>query len=63
MTAVSLWGVGHDVVDTKDARRPVLEQISFTVARGAARRFDRSVISAPRTRSATARATARPWRR
>lgn len=34
MTAVSLWGVGHDVVDTKGARRPVLEQISFTVARG-----------------------------
>lgn len=34
MTAVSLWGVGLEVVDTKGARRPVLEQISFTVARG-----------------------------
>ena len=32
-------------------------------ATGAAHRLERGVVSAPRTRSATARATARPWRR
>lgn len=41
----------------------VLATVAVVGATGAAQWFDRSVISAPRTRSATARATARPWRR
>lgn len=34
MTAVSLNGVGLDVLDTRGARRPVLEQVSFSLEHG-----------------------------
>jgi putative ABC transport system permease protein len=41
----------------------VLATVVVVGATGAAQWLDRGVVSAPRTRSATARATARPWRR
>jgi len=34
VTALSLWGVGLDVLDTKGVRRPVLEQVTFSLTRG-----------------------------